>query len=533
MSGIHFLGPQPVYVDNNQQTIHNAATVNADGNGTYAGFKTREVELHARITAWSAGTSGTATIQFTLTRIRPDGSEEGSVVGPVMAAIGDEILRLPMGPGESVKVAWDIAGGVTSYPVMSTTLTGAKDQNSGIEVDSFDRALVTIPEFTYTALADSFLAAWTTLWYTQGTGGNQTTSYTNGYLEMTWTAANASQFQAHHSRRKWYPDGHKITLETTVLFGDGTTASTDPTNTRRRVGFFADGSVAHGSFTNGFGFMTDGSGSLFAIIESTKSGGVRTSKTLLTLQPRAYRLKIIADDTAVYWYVDDMELPIYVMDRWGLAGAAYWPTADMRVVYSMATSASAPSSAPKMVIYASKVTTTDIRDHWQTPQVMGRYGAATALITGAASTQNLWGIQNDSTAAEGRLVIVRRIEVMGANSVASTAAFQYRLSKSGTQSAGTTLTVVKMNPDDPTALATVRTSPTATASGGDMWVANPGLTITAAGATNPTQLSALGNAADGYSQYVLLPGEALLMRADTNTTNWRHCVSVSWIEGAL
>lgn len=533
MTGVHFLGPQPVYVDNNQQTIHSAATVNADGNQTYAGFKTREVELHARITAWSNGTSGTATIQFTLTRIRPDGSEEGSVVGPVMLAIGDEILRMQLGPGESVKVAWDVAGGTTSYPVMTNTLTASKDQNAGVEIDNFDRALVTIPEFHYTSLADSFLSAWTTYWYTQGTGGNQTTSYANGYLEMIWTAANASQMQAHHSRRKWYPKGHKIIFEANVLFGDGATASTDPTNTRRRVGFFADGTVAHASFTNGFGFMTDGSGSLYAIVESTKGGGLRTSKSLLTLQARAYRLKVIVDDTTVMWFVDDMELPIYTLDRWALSTTNHWPSAEMRAVFSMATSGSAPSVAPEMVIYGAKITTTDVRDTWEKPWVVGRYAAGTALINGSASIQNLWGIQNDSTAAEGRLVIVRRIETMGGNAVASTAHFLYRLSKSGTQSAGTTLTVVKLNPDDPTALATVRSGPTATASGGDSWVGNPGLTITAAGATNPTQLSALGGAVDNESQYVLLPGEALLMRADANTTNWRHSVMVNWIEGAL
>jgi hypothetical protein len=161
--------------------------------------------------------------------------------------------------------------------------------------------------------------------------------------------------------------------------------------------------------------------------------------------------------------------------------------------------------------------------------LLGAYRCgSSAFVAGLASAQNLLSIENPS--ASGVTVAIKRVEIQGvfASTTASATAFLYHVGRTtAIPSAGTALTAQKHQTTDAAPKAIVRTAPTATAATGDLWTTAPGTGSSNSPAMLPVPLFAESRESDDL---LLAAGEALLVRADTNTTNWRHSVDVSWEE---
>lgn len=163
--------------------------------------------------------------------------------------------------------------------------------------------------------------------------------------------------------------------------------------------------------------------------------------------------------------------------------------------------------------------------------VIGEYGVATALITGAASAQNLLSIENP--VGSGVQVIVKKMTVGGVVNAVATTIFLYRMGRNNTfPTGGTTVTATKRETDDPSPVAIVRSAPAGSITN-TMWSAAPGVVLGTLAATAvsfvPNVLCAINSDSD-TQDIVLQPGEALILLADTNTTGWRHYVTVGWQE---
>ena len=159
--------------------------------------------------------------------------------------------------------------------------------------------------------------------------------------------------------------------------------------------------------------------------------------------------------------------------------------------------------------------------------VVGEYRAATTLINGAASAQNLLSIENPT--GSGKIVIVKRLGVTAVVVAVAATNFLYRLGRhNGFPTNGTTITATKRLTSDPDPVAIVRQSPGGSITN-NMWVGSPGSVITAVGHMQPFPLCAIDTNND-IGDVILHPGEALIMLADANDTDWRHFSHVLWQE---
>jgi hypothetical protein len=160
--------------------------------------------------------------------------------------------------------------------------------------------------------------------------------------------------------------------------------------------------------------------------------------------------------------------------------------------------------------------------------VYGEYSVAIPLIAGTAGAQNLFSIENP--AGSGINVVVRRLGVGGVATAVANVAFVYRLGRNNTfPSSGTVLTATQRKTSDPAPVAIVRSGPAGSVTN-NMWVGSPGVIITAVGhvAANPPMLAV--DALDDEGDVTLAPGEALIMVADGNDTDWRHFGFIRWQE---
>lgn len=163
---------------------------------------------------------------------------------------------------------------------------------------------------------------------------------------------------------------------------------------------------------------------------------------------------------------------------------------------------------------------------------LGAYRAATpAAITGAASSQNLFTLHNP--VGSGRTVRIKRLEIQGvfASTTASATAFLYHVGRTtGIPTGGAAITSQKHATADsaPVGVALSGSSAiTATAATGDLWTTSPGTGSANAPSVLPLPIFAEGRDDDDI---ILVAGEAILVRADTNTTSWKHSVDISWVE---
>lgn len=160
--------------------------------------------------------------------------------------------------------------------------------------------------------------------------------------------------------------------------------------------------------------------------------------------------------------------------------------------------------------------------------IVGEYYAATTLIAGQASAHNLFSIENPS--GSGKFVIVRRMGVNGVAAAVATALFVYRMGRASVfPSGGITQPATKRLSSQPSPVAIVRASPAGGVSD-NMWTGSPGTLITAVGHVTSHPLQLALDAVDDEGDVVLAPGEALIMIADANDTDWRHFGSVRWQE---
>lgn len=159
--------------------------------------------------------------------------------------------------------------------------------------------------------------------------------------------------------------------------------------------------------------------------------------------------------------------------------------------------------------------------------VTGTYSAATSLITGSGSSQNLASIENPS--ASGKTVFVRRITLMSTVGAAASAKFLFHVGRTtATPSSGTTLTAQKHKTGDSSPVAIVRSVPTATAATGDIWVGTPGTQVSNAAYVG-VPLDALKGIVE-FDDIQLDASEGLVVSAEANDIDFSFSVSFSWVE---
>lgn len=161
-------------------------------------------------------------------------------------------------------------------------------------------------------------------------------------------------------------------------------------------------------------------------------------------------------------------------------------------------------------------------------QNQAKYFASTSQIVGSAVAQNLLTIENPSGSNVD--IFINRIFVNGVLGSNSAVVFLYRINRtSALPTGGTTLTETNRNTADVSATAVVRQAPTATAAGGTLWSNAPGVSFIPVGVSNTNNIETF-NPRDEDAEIALLPGEALLVSAQANSTSWTHWVNIYWSE---
>jgi hypothetical protein len=162
--------------------------------------------------------------------------------------------------------------------------------------------------------------------------------------------------------------------------------------------------------------------------------------------------------------------------------------------------------------------------------VVGDYYASSALITGAATEQELLTLENP--AGSGRTMYVNRVEVNGVIDSRFTTAFLYRVERtSALPTGGTTLTAQLRDTSDSAAVGVVREEPTATSAAGSIWVGSPGV-LTKDGLHTNGIFQAVATFEE-RKEIVLAEGEAVVVVAAANSTDWEHWVTIQWNEVAI
>lgn len=162
-----------------------------------------------------------------------------------------------------------------------------------------------------------------------------------------------------------------------------------------------------------------------------------------------------------------------------------------------------------------------------TASVSGSFYASTSLITGTVLSQNLASLANPI--GSGNILRVVRVIVNGVLAGTSTTPFLYRISRTDTfPSNGTLITPQKRNTSLADVEGEVRQVPDVTKASGNIWVGSPG-TSSAGGVFN-TSLQEPVQTIFERDNVILLPGEAIVVIADGNSSIWAHWVNFQWDE---
>lgn len=517
MTATYNISPQSAFKKQYAETIHNNVTVNSSSSTTLTWMNVRTLELNADVTAWSNGTSGTATIQFTLTRIRPDGSEAGSVVGPIMSTLGSRKIRIELHASDSVKVSWTIAGGSTSYPVMKTTL-GTQG------VATVDRRLRTIEKPTYMMAGSSNIAEGRPYWILEvSTDGNdQFASFANGYLDLT---SFSDHDKPYYTKMITGTFPAKMTFECEVSFGDSA-ATLDYTDgvepLFRSMGFF--GGVFVGFRTYGAGVLRLQAGSF--------------TKDTLTLEPKRYRLKVVVSHSQIEWHVDGRLIYSAPARGIGVVDNILRGEAIGYIHSAQGTLGGSPFYTNRpFYIYWIRVYSDD-KDHLTFEEGIRRKvtrvnSSASALIPGVAATQGL-GTVLATVFNTFKRIGIRRACVTATAAAAAATVVGYRFVtgtvNGGTQTSPTRVRLHTRSPrwGDETVndwgSFNYRTGGFGSAAAA-LWVGVLGAQMSNAQGTTPTPLEIV-NIRDPLTWY----GLSTSWDVTTNDTDWRHVIYAEWEE---
>lgn len=145
MPGVFLLAPGPVFIDPNQQTVHNNATVTTSGSAVFTGFGSREIILVINITQIPTGSFPSLT--YLLQEVDP--GDQVTAVGSLtvsvaQVAIGPQIITLPISVSGVIRVTWTITGTGASFTgVYATLVTKISTVASGLDASGVEHALLT------------------------------------------------------------------------------------------------------------------------------------------------------------------------------------------------------------------------------------------------------------------------------------------------------------------------------------------------------------------------------------------------------
>lgn len=163
-----------------------------------------------------------------------------------------------------------------------------------------------------------------------------------------------------------------------------------------------------------------------------------------------------------------------------------------------------------------------------TRNVVGSYFASYGFVSGAASVQNVFSI--DNPANSGRSIAIKRFGVDGVANAATAVVFMYHFGRTFvTSSGGTVQPSQKRATADPTAVGVCRMSQSSSYQPGSIWVYSPGIVGTLVGSMVPSLNEAVETQLE-VNEIILAPNEGLAVRADTNATAWNHFGFVFWQE---
>lgn len=156
MPGIFLLNPGPVFLDPNQQAVHENATIVASGEKVFTGYGASEVSLFVNVKAAPTGTL--PTLQFTIQEVDP--GDGVTVIGmtvssSVITEPGIQRLTILSTFGGSITVSWILGGTTPSFTQVYATLVGKPGSvklvdASGIEIGSTTNPLHIDPTGTTT-----------------------------------------------------------------------------------------------------------------------------------------------------------------------------------------------------------------------------------------------------------------------------------------------------------------------------------------------------------------------------------------------
>jgi hypothetical protein len=144
MPGVFLLAPGPVFIDPDQQTVHNNAAVTTSGSEVYTGFGVRDLILVVNITAAPTGTS--PSIVYTLQEVDP-GDEVtpvgSSITGVALTGVGTQVLNLPLTVTGAIQVSWEITGAGADFTgVYATLTTKITTVQSGLDPSGVERPVL-------------------------------------------------------------------------------------------------------------------------------------------------------------------------------------------------------------------------------------------------------------------------------------------------------------------------------------------------------------------------------------------------------
>jgi hypothetical protein len=195
MPGVFLLAPGPVFIDPDQQTVHNNATVTTSGSSIYSGFGVREIVLVINITAAPTGTL--PTITYSMQEVDPGNlttTVGTSVTGAALTGVGTQILSLPLTLTGAVKVSWTVTGTLPSFTgVYATVVTKITTVASGLDATGTEHPLLVDPSGRSAVIEppDQEAGAGFSLIVDPSTG-NQSANYTNNTGPTNATLSNTA-----------------------------------------------------------------------------------------------------------------------------------------------------------------------------------------------------------------------------------------------------------------------------------------------------------------------------------------------------
>lgn len=162
--------------------------------------------------------------------------------------------------------------------------------------------------------------------------------------------------------------------------------------------------------------------------------------------------------------------------------------------------------------------------------VLGEYYFGSSLITGAASTQTLLTLENPS--GSGNNIYLNKVIINGTVSSTFSTPFVYTLTRAAALPTGGTIQTAQLrSTTDASPVGVIRTLPSATAAVGSIWTGSPGV-ISNKGAFFQTLTEATATFEE-RKEIVIAPGQAVVVTAGVNSTDWSHWVNLHWNEVAI